>query len=69
MILLLAIFRESLVTFMMIFALTMTQHFCLQKPFFALPTNFYLFINRCVPNFIKKMRGYINVDAVRDNLD
>lgn len=69
MIILLAIFGISLVTFMVIFTLTMTQHFCLPRPFFSLPTKFYLLVNRCVPNFIKNMKGYIDVDAVRDKLD
>jgi len=62
-------FRANILMFGFIILLEVYQFGCRSKPLFALPVCTYLKINNCLPGCLRKLRGWVDCEGVRDNLE
>lgn len=68
MIAVLAINSGSIIIVLVLNCFIMGQYMCRKLPFFALPLSLYCAINRKIPDCLKNMSGFVDVEAVKDNL-
>ena len=62
-------FRANLLMFGFIILLEVYQFGCRAKPLFALPLCTYFKMNNFIPHKIRDLRGWVDCDGVRDNLE
>lgn len=62
-------FRANIFMLGFIVLLLVYEFGCRAKPLFALPLCTYLKINQCIPESVRKLRGWVDCDGVRENLE